>query len=284
MNKLQQTRIVSMDTWSECITKIPFYASLLFLMVVAGMQTYTKFFVLCPIVGKITIIEVIVNIISSPLHYFLVLGGLFIYLMRAPYFCRADALLLPRLGRGPWIWGKVLFVAEYSLLAILLIYAFATILCFPYIDFTRCTWTTSYVETNQLGMSMTRMPPLQILLQTFCLNYTFIFLMALIAMLFNLCYSRVASVVVVGGVCAISTVIENTYIFANLKRWGLTLQASMYYHRFEGIDNIMGDASKALPTVPESLLLFAAGCILCLILIRYRVRNYDFQLESKGMH
>ena len=103
-------------------------------------------------------------------------------------------------------------------------------------------------------------------------------------MLFNLCYSRVASVVVVGGVCAISTVIENTYIFDNLKRWGLTLQASMYYHRFEGIDNIMGDASKALPTVPESLLLFAAGCILCLILIRYRVRNYDFQLESKGMH
>ena len=282
MDKWKRTWTVFLDTWAECISSLAFYASLLLIMFVSGVLIYDRYATMYPFVGKFIVPEVIVNVLNGPFEYFFMIGGIFIYLMRAPYFCQADAYLLPRLGRGPWIWGKIIFIVSYILLALVLTFSFTVLLCAPFIDFARWTWTPDFIAQHYLGESLPKVMPGVILLQTFGLNFVCLLFIALLTMVFNLCYSRIVSVIIVGGVCAVSTAIEFT--FPNQIRWGLTLQASMYYHRFEGIDNIMGDASKALPTVPESLLLFAAGCILCLILIRYRVRNYDFQLESKGMH
>ena len=280
MDKWQRTWLVCRNTWIESVSKLQFFASLLFSVIICCLLRYEVFEKLYLSVGKISIPELIINTINSSYIYLVIICGLFIFLMQAPYFTRADALLLPRLGRGPWIWGKILFVAGFALLTVVLIYAFTILLALPFADLTRWSWKDEYVVF--LGEQMERTVPWQILIQSFGLNYLFLLLMAFIAMLLNLCYSRVIALVVAGSICASSTIID--VIFPQLARFGLALHASIRYHSFHGIDNIAVGAPNMLPTVPESLLLFAAGCVLCLILIRYRVRNYDFQLESKGMH
>ena len=282
MDKWRRTWTVCGSTWMESVGKLPFFMSLLVVVVLSGVSTFEYYQMVVPFTGKVTIVEVLANIVNTPYSYFVILGGLFVYLMQAPYFSRGDALLLPRLGRGPWIWGKALFVAGYCLLALGLTYLFALFICAPFIDFARLDWTPDFVNQYYLGEHLAEVAPATILLQTIGLNYLFLLLMAFLAMLLNLCYSRVVAIVVAGGVCVSSSVI--TMVFPLLSRWGLALQASIRYHQFMGQDNIAVGALQMLPTVPESLLLFAAGCVLCLILIRYRVRNYDFQLESKGMH
>ena len=281
MDKWQRTWLIFRNTWVESTAQIEFFISLLSVATISGILTYNDYLSYAKIIGLVTVPEVLIRVINSPYSYFFIVGGLFIYLMQAPYFSSADTLLLPRIDRGPWIWGKILFVAGFVLLALLLSYTFTLLLCAPFIDFHRWAWTQSLVEQRGLGESLFLLSPGRVLIQMFLLNYLFLLFMALIAMLLNLCYSRLAAPLIACTVCASSTVI--LYVFPQFFRWGIALHASLYYHSFFGQDNMWLETHIA-PTVPESLLLFAAGCILCLILIRYRVRNYDFQLESKGMH
>ena len=152
MNKWRNIRAVCAETWTEGLAKPQFFAALLFVFVFTAMRSFRFISLLAQDAGRLIVPEVVVLSLNDSLTYFFVMGGFFIFLMRAPFLARTDTVFLPRVQRGPWIWGKILFLGEYLLMATLANDLFMLFICAPFVDFQRWnTWTPFHVEQYYLG-------------------------------------------------------------------------------------------------------------------------------------
>ena len=197
---------------------------------------------------------------------------------------RTDTVFLPRVGRWPWIWGKILFVAEYVAMMLCAYYLLIILFCMPYIDFTRWSWSPFAMQQCYYagGRVTTFINPILAMFYTIGLTYLFLFLMTMLIVLLNLYFSRVIGLLAVGTVCLFSETID--WMLPKLARLGLTLHALLPYHQFGGMDNIPAGPGTRLPTLGESYIVFIVLCALLLGLILWRVKRYDFQTYEKGMH
>ena len=283
MNKWRNIRAVCAETWTEGLAKPQFFAALLFVFVFTAMRSFRFISLLAQDAGRLIVPEVVVLSLNDSLTYFFVMGGFFIFLMRAPFLARTDTVFLPRVQRGPWIWGKILFLGEYLLIATLANDLFMLFICAPFVDFQRWnTWTPFLVEQYYLGAEIGAVSPLYCLVCTYFLNFCLLFFLALLTLFLNLYYQRTASLLLVGGLCALTMLLND--LGPLYTRLSLISHAQFLCHQFQGLDNILGGPARFTPAIWESFVVFLTLTALLLLLILRRVRRCDFQMNGKGMN
>ncbi len=284
MNKWQHARAVCRETWSDSSQRPEFLVSILFILLVCGFYALNGIMDYASETGRMNLAELILYPIYIPSIYLLIICGMFLFLMRAPFMARTDTVFLPRVGRWPWIWGKLLFVAEYVGLMLAAYYIVIILFCFPSIDFGRWTWSP-YVKDipYRLGQHFFKsIHPVGALFASLGLSYLFLLLVTLLIVLLNLCFGKIVGLLAASVICFISSTID--WVMPQMARWGLAIHAIFQYHQFDGVDNIPAGPGTRLPTLGESYIVFIVLCALLMGLILWRVKRYDFQTYEKGMH
>lgn len=283
MNSWKGTLAVCRETWAESLAKPQFFAALLFIFIYTAMQNLNTVAMYAQDAGRLMVPEVIIFSLGGSLDYLFLVAGFYIFLMQAPFLARTDAVFLPRVQRGAWIWGKLLFVTQYLLLATLANNAFTVLVCAPYIDFSRWTaWTPYLVENLYLGDAIEAVTPLYGLFCTWLLNLSLLLSIALLTLFLNLYYRRTFSLLAVGALCVSSLIVDMSG--PRYARLDPIAHATFLSHQFQGVDNVLGGPAHFTPAIWESFLLYGAACAILLFLILRRVRCYDFQMNGKGMN
>ena len=285
MNRWRCARQVCRGTWNDSVQRPEFLASVLFVLLFCTFDSIIIMQGWLGEVGRVAVGELVVNIFYHPFTVFLIIGGLYIFLMRAPFLARTDAVFLPRVGRMSWIWGKLMFVLEYITVIFLAYVVVIILFLFSYLDFTQWRdWSACVLDFPfSLGKSIYEATtPLGALITTVSLAYLLLLSTTLLIMLLNLCFGRLVSLLSVSIICLSGVMLDE--IAPRLARWSLALQGTLVYHQFAGKDNIPAGPGTRLPTLGESYIVFIVLCALLLGLILWRVKRYDFQTYEKGMH
>lgn len=139
------------------------------LLVIAGfILEYSEVFSLVKSMGvKINVFEPAISMITFGFNYVLLVGAFLFLVSDAPYREKGDYLTIYRVGRVPWLIGKILIMGYYLLLFTVVILFVMALLTLPFGEF-----NSSYSAITSGELSLPAMSPHIYLGSTMIANFS----------------------------------------------------------------------------------------------------------------
>ena len=204
--------------------------------------------------------------------------------MEAPFFSANDALLIPRIGRWNWAWGRILYILLASFLLPFLLAASMALFLSPF-TFFYDKWSPAVVEiatsfethdaiTGSFSLApaisrsiISAMSPLEATVWTCTLMGLAAAAVNMLMMVIGMSYNRLA-----GAGIGLALVIMGPALSSQLSRWTPSVNGLLITHFFE-----IGENTQNHPTIMQSVIYFIVLLWFGTIAMLMRTSRHSFK-------